>query len=466
MKPLHHRLSLLSLGSSLLLLAACGSDDDEGPGGSAAAGGEGGAGGTGATGGTGAASGTGATGGDGNGACVPDTSGPVQARDAVNEWIRIEIPGAVCSNGSQYPIFVNYSGTSNNLMIALEPGGACWDYASCSPSGGLRGAANPNGISPGIEHMSLRYAHMPLHRKNLEDNPLKDWNMIFVPYCTGDVHTGNNTITYEGPGGEELVFRHNGHDNVQRVIQWVKQNFTNIPQLLVTGCSAGGAGSILNYHFIRQGLGDAVQCSYLFNDSGPIFPSDSNSGPIHEKIRSSWNVDPIIDALEGDLPGITAADIKADFGLINTALALTYPRDRLSITMYRRDLNYSLYSYESFFDFPEYTVIHQMWEEDIALLRGIYDQHDNLGYFIPFWRIDNCSHCVTIPPIGLDGSDISKVFSESWLDSDVKTPSGTVTLQEYVTHLIDDAQPLRSYFEDEQPGEAFTPEEAAVCQGL
>src|SRR5882672_772480 len=75
--------------------------------------------------------------------CTPDESAPVPANRCVSvdggeggvpgcgEWVKVELPGKVCGDGSQYKFFVNYSGKSNNLAISFEPGGACWDYESC-----------------------------------------------------------------------------------------------------------------------------------------------------------------------------------------------------------------------------------------------------------------------------------------------------------------------------------------------
>ena len=96
-------------------------------------------------------------------ACAPDESAPVPANrcttDSTNTalpqcgtWLKVEIPGTVCSDGSQYKFFVNYSNKSNDLEVNFEPGGACWDYDSCSGAGGVRGAANPHGIPD--DHMT------------------------------------------------------------------------------------------------------------------------------------------------------------------------------------------------------------------------------------------------------------------------------------------------------------------------
>lgn len=399
--------------------------------------------------------------------CVADESGAVPVRDQPGTWQRVDIPGAICSDGSPYAIFVNYSNKSNDLIVMLEPGGACWDYGSCSPDGGLRGAANPNGLPPGIEHMK-RFQFLPLMRvDDPKINPVQDYNKVFIPYCTGDIHTGNNTITYTGPAGQQLVFHHHGHQNILSSIAWINQTFTHVPRLLVTGCSAGGAGAIINYHYFRTGISGS-QCGYLLDDSGPIFPSDGPSGPLHKKVRESWNTDSIVDDMKADLAkvGTTPDDLKKDFGRLNTVLADLHPNDRLATAVYRWDLNYSLYSYESFYNYPPYTEIHQLWQTDLAALRKLYETRQNLAYYMPFFRIDNCSHCVSIPPIGLDGSasDVGRAINTPWLGSEIQESS--ITLQDYVTHLLDDAQPLQSYYESDQPGEGFTPDQAAVCEAL
>lgn len=396
-----------------------------------------------------------------DGPCQPDESAAVPSRTLPGIWQKVELPDTFCGDGSPYKFFVNYSSSSNNLVISFEPGGACWDYASCAGDGGLRGAANPDGISD--SHMtSLKWEMLPLHRRD-PINPLSSWNMVFVPYCTGDLHTGNNVITYENPDpeGAPLVFRHDGHKNVLRVIEWASLNFTTIPRLLVTGCSAGGTASVVNYHFIRKGLPGA-QCSYLLDDSGPLFPSSGNSGPLHAKVRESWNLDPVIEeAIGSDFPGISAEAVKADLSSINTALADKYPRDRMAIAVYRLDYNYSLYSYERFYSQHAQEDIHRMWWEDLQLLTEQFDTRQNLAYFIPYFRDDNCSHCVTIPPVD---SDVITILAEPYEGSEIQ--EADLNVRDFVEHLIDDTQPLQSYVESEQPDEALSAERAAECSAL
>jgi len=396
-----------------------------------------------------------------SGPCAPDSSAPVPTRTLPGIWQKVELPDTFCGNGTPYKFFVNYSDSSNNLIISFEPGGACWDYASCAGDGGLRGAANPDGI-PDNHMSSLKWEMLPLHRRD-PLNPLANWNMIFVPYCTGDLHTGNNVITYPNPdaAGEPLVFRHDGHKNVQAIIGWAEQTFPTIPQLLVTGCSAGGTSSVVNYHFIRKGL-SGVQCSYMLDDSGPLFPSSGNSGPLHQKVRESWNLDPVIDeAIASDFPGVSAEDVKADLSLINTALADKYPRDRLAIAMYQLDYNYSLYSYERFHAAHTQADIHRMWWEDIQLLMAEFDTRENLGYFLPYFRNDNCSHCITIPPVD---SNVLEILATPYKGSEIQ--ESNLNIRDYVEHLVDDSQPLESYLEGAHTDGSLSPERAAECSAL
>lgn len=353
----------------------------------------------------------------------------VPERPTYREWTKVEPEGAVCGNNSQYKFFVNFSDVSNNLVIAFEPGGACWDYESCTGQSGIRGAANIDGISD--RHMDDRQFYVPFFNRDEEgDSPTPDWNYVFVPYCTGDVHTGDNVITYSDPNGVEpdVEFHHAGHDNVQKVIEWLGENFENVPDMLVTGCSAGGVGSLINYYYLRKGM-PGVEHSYLLSDSGPIFPTPGFSKPLHEQVYASWNVQSLL----ADLPDSFEED---NFGSINTTLADEFPDDRLTVTYFRRDYNYTLYSYERFYDYPPKEEIMDMWWADTQQLMELYDTRDNLAYYIPYWRALNSSHCSTL--ITFRGAEIQEADA---------------TLRGYVDDLLFTDAPLESLVESVQPGE-------------
>jgi hypothetical protein len=162
-----------------------------------------------------------------------------------------------------------------------------------------------------------------------------------------------------------------------------------------------------------------------------------------------------------DFPGVSPADVKADLSLINTALADKYPGDRLALTMYRLDYNYSLYSYERFYDQHAQADIHRMWWEDTQSLLALFDTRENLGYFVPYYRDDNCSHCVTIPPVD---SGVLTILATPYKGSEIQ--EADLNVRDYVEHLVDDSQPLQRYLESVQADEGLTPERAAECSAL
>jgi len=77
-----------------------------------------------------------------------------------------------------------------------------------------------------------------------------------------------------------------------------------------------------------------------------------------------------------------------------------------------------------------------MFWQDTQNLIVQYETRDNLGYYIPYFREFNDSHCVSV--LGYRGTDIA--------ESDVD-------LYRYVQNLLDDSVPLQSFLESPQPGE-------------
>lgn len=349
-------------------------------------------------------------------------------------WKRVELPGAVCGNGSQYKFYVRVNPASKDLVVNFEGGGACWDYESCSGKWGIRGAANINGIPD--DYMNLKQATASFSTPFISPiNPLQavetqSWNIVFFPYCTGDLFVGNKTVQYQDESGKnpDLLWHHAGKKNMDLSIAWLKRYFTKPEKMLVTGCSAGGTGSLVNYHFLRDGL--KPNRGYLLDDSGPIFPATAgdNSFPLHTKIRQSWNLDPLIRELKADFPKLN----ENDLGSVNEALATHYPNDRLSITFFQMDYNYSLYSYERFFTpRPQRNDIHRMWQQDAKKLRALLDKYPNFAYYLPYFRKLNESHCASIV---------------SFKDSDIQAQD--MDLGKFVKDLLDDEAPLKSYVED------------------
>ncbi len=314
------------------------------------------------------------------------------------DWELVELPGTVCGNGTQYRFFVRTTG-SDNLLFFFEGGGACWDYDTCSGRASL-GAANPNGIS--VDYMDsfaatyvspiVNGADPGLPFRARTDLVTKDWNIVYLPYCTGDVHIGNNTATYPDPEGVEspLVYHHNGYNNTIAAAEEAALRFQNVDKMLVTGFSAGGTASSAAYYFVRTKINPRK--GYMLNDSGPIFPApDANSlsRPLHDFIRASWDLDSVLSML----PSTFDPD---DFGSINRMVAVEFPNDQIAYTAYLTDYNYSRFSYERFYPDNDQASVIARWQADSQALVAELQQYGNTSYHVAWNRPLNDSHCSTI----------------------------------------------------------------------
>lgn len=365
--------------------------------------------------------------------------------------------GAVCGNGSPYKFFVNRVPNTTNTIIYLEGGGACWDYASCTGQTGIRGARNPDGIpndymgllNPGASLVSPLVVRLHPWTRTKPQN----WNMVYVPYCTGDIYSGDKVAIYTDPQNQKppLIWHHNGLRNTRAVVAWLKNNLPRPAQLLTTGCSAGGAGSLTNYVGIRQDM--APTRGFLLDDSGPVFSAPPGSDiaqypsrPLQDHIRSVWGLNEgPVPYLQSRLPGLNGSDL----GSLYSALSTNLPGDRLGHTHFWQDLNYSSYSYERFhpdiINAPDAAtkeaLIHAKWAVDTGRLRGQLANLSNFGGYFPQYRAVNESHCTSI--IEFANSDVQEQnlqldnFVNNLLDG-----SGTVLAASESSDAADKAKPF------------------------
>jgi len=314
-------------------------------------------------------------------------------------WEKVALPGTQCGNGSQYKFFVRRT-SSPNLLFFFEGGGACWDFDTCSGRAGILGAANPNGIADDyMTQFTAKYASplvngadpgLPLHART--DLVTRDWNIVYMPYCTGDVHFGNRTTTYTDPTGAHppLTWRHAGYRNTGAAIQWAHAQFPSVAKLLVTGFSAGGAATAAGYYFVRRGINPGR--GYYLDDSGPVFPAPDarfHSRPLHDHIRAAWDLDSVFTALP-------ATFNRNDLGSIHRMVALEFPGDQIAYTGFTRDYNYSRFSYERFLTPTDKESILSFWKQDEDHLVAQLEGFANTSYFIPYERQIIDSHCTTI----------------------------------------------------------------------
>ncbi|WP_437927036.1 pectin acetylesterase-family hydrolase [Sorangium sp. So ce291] len=382
-------------------------------------------------------------------------------------WQKVELPGTTCGNGSQYKFFIRRT-SSPNVLFFFEGGGACWDYDTCSGRAGVLGAANPNGIPDDyMQQVKAQYASpivngadpgLPLRSRT--DLVTKGWNIVYMPYCTGDVHVGNSVVTYTDPTGAEppLTWHHSGFDNTIAAASYAKAQLPRAQKLLVTGYSAGGAATTSAFYFVRSIMNP--QRGYLLNDSGPIHLAPNiayDSRPLHDTIRASWALDSVFEALPASFD-------PDDLGTINRMVARAFPGDQLAYTGYTRDYNYSRFSYERFYEPNDQESVLARWKEDQDRLVDELNGLANFSYFIPHHRPINDSHCSTI--LTFIGSHACQAMEKkrSWLEyfelplgQSYKCYSELVPMEVFLQRFINENRRVRIYeprnwYNNEDPG--------------
>ena len=188
------------------------------------------------------------------------------------QWKYIEVPGTQCMNGDVAGFGISHNPDSKNLMIYLEGGGACFNDACDFSAFNIPFIPPPDGI---------------FNRSNPQ-NPVKDWSMIYVPYCTGDIHGGDADTQL---GGQTRHFR--GYTNVTTYLkQWVP-TFADADNILLTGISAGGFGSALNTMQVAEAFGPGPQLITL-DDSGPPLSNEVIPPCLQANFREVWGLDKTI----------------------------------------------------------------------------------------------------------------------------------------------------------------------------
>jgi hypothetical protein len=113
------------------------------------------------------------------------------------------------------------------VVLYFEGGGACFSAETCA-------------FDNSTATVDLDLGSPPAGRGGLFDqtnpeNPLADYSMVYVPYCTGDVHIGNKTTEYS----PDLTVHHNGYVNATAGLDYLVANYPDVEELVVTGGSAG-----------------------------------------------------------------------------------------------------------------------------------------------------------------------------------------------------------------------------------
>jgi len=155
----------------------------------------------------------------------------------VEDWTEIKPGGETrCAHGGEFSFLV-HEGDPNKVVIDFMGGGACWNKKTCK-----KGSITFIESIEEFKKRSTRKKITGIYDKKNDKNPLKDWTHIIIPYCTGDIHIGENDYIY-GNGMKKFVINHRGATNSKAVLKFVEEKYKSPDKILLTGCSAGAYGS-------------------------------------------------------------------------------------------------------------------------------------------------------------------------------------------------------------------------------
>ncbi len=181
-----------------------------------------------------------------------------------------------CSDNSPYSFHVKPGGNSK-LLIFLNGGGACWNTQTCDYREG-NNTFVPRADIPQNDPRQMR-GIFDLENPN---NFMANWNMLFVSYCTGDVHLGSATRNYIASDGYEFQIHHHGANNANAALNWAVENIA-ADEIVVAGSSAGAVASPVYAEVVANLYPEAELLQYAGGASG--FRS-----PVITSIMSQWNV--------------------------------------------------------------------------------------------------------------------------------------------------------------------------------
>jgi len=287
---------------------------------------------------------------------------------AERAWTWVGFEEAVCMNGSSTGIGINLNPSSDRLLILLEGGGACFNWISCA------GVANSDGYGESkFDRDASGVLGNGVFDREDDANPYADWNFVYVPYCTGDVHGGQNP---EGEGDR----MHVGYRNFSHFLSRIVPTFPEVEEVVLAGRSAGGLGTLVNY----PQTADAFGCTpvHALNDAGGILPDEYMRPCLQQLVRGNWGLDAAVPA------GCDACTNSEGGGLVNILpyMASHYPDRRFAFLSAMEDgtmRSFYGFGYSDGCDFPasmpgsEYTA-------GLEAARDLMSGYDNFrSFYVP-----------------------------------------------------------------------------------
>ena len=271
----------------------------------------------------------------------------------VETWTWAGFPDSACGNGAPTGIGINTTNRSKDVFIYLMGGGACWSSLTCAYA-----ASN---LTTGYVEANFRAdttTRAPPFNRAEPTNPFKDMSYVFVPYCTGDVHAGDNVMSYPAVGTQvpARTVHHKGAKNLDAFLVRLHDTFPDARRVFLSGSSAGAFGAQLNYQRVAAAWPSAEV--HMLADCGQFV---NPSGTLLTEWRAAWN-----------LPG-GCVGCDTNLSLFPKYLHDSAPSRRFALLGYTQDGTLRQFAG---YDGPTYEQL------TLSLATSAYDTTPNAKYFI------------------------------------------------------------------------------------
>jgi hypothetical protein len=175
--------------------------------------------------------------------------------------------GPVCMRGTEFSASVRET-PSDSLLIYIQGGGACW-----------------SGLCMTLETADKDIPRMDILDPNMQANPFRDWDVLYIPYCDGSLHAGDVDTDMDGDGVAEVL--HRGLRNDTAALELGLKHFPKPSRIALAGSSAGGFGTIFMPLLLRA-LYPGVELMVI-NDAGVGILKGSDPGFV-KTLMDEWKV--------------------------------------------------------------------------------------------------------------------------------------------------------------------------------
>lgn len=225
-----------------------------------------------------------------------------------------------CNDDSTTGIGVNL-GTSRDVVIYFAGGGECYDSLTCET---LQTAVGGPFGSAQLATTASTFGGSILDR-TLAGSPFANANFVYVPYCTGDDHGGNNTAMYT-TGSGTVPYYHLGRANFAEDLTRLTALFAAPTKVIVIGTDFGGYGALFNYDSIRKTWPSTP--SYLIDDSAAPLEANVSPPSTWASQFSNWGIGALLNPI---------CACQSAWSPALAAIAARYPNDPMSLISYQQD---------------------------------------------------------------------------------------------------------------------------------